>query len=77
MTVDFASLLPIEERREVLTKRIQQLAAEGYQHHVNRLAAQRNNKPELVNEADVAMSQLAIVIETYQQELNNLPPAKG
>jgi hypothetical protein len=77
MTVDFASLLPIEERREVLTKRIQQLAAEGYQHHINRLAAQRNNKPELVNEADIAMRELATVIETYQQELNNLPPVKG
>ena len=77
MTVDFASLLPVEERREVLTKRIQQLAAEGYQHHINRLAAQRNNKPELVTEADNAMRELATVIETYQQELNSLPPAKG
>ena len=77
MTIDFASLLPIEERREVLIKRIQQLAAEGYQHHINRLAAQRNNKPELINEADAAMLELTNVIETYQQELNNLPPAKG
>jgi hypothetical protein len=77
MTVDFSSLLPIDERREVLTKRIQQLAAEGYQHNINRLAAQRNNKPELVTEADTAMRELAVVIETYQQELNSLPPAKG
>jgi hypothetical protein len=77
MTIDFASLLPVEERREVLTKRIQQLAAEGYQHHINRLAAQRNNKPELVTEADTAMQELRTVIETYQQELNSLPPAKG
>lgn len=74
MTVDFSSLLPPEERREVINKRIQQLAAEGYQHNLNRLAAQRNNKPELVTEADTAMRELAIVIETYQQELNNLPP---
>ena len=77
MTVDFASLLPTEERREVLIKRIQQLAAEGYQHYINRLAAQRNNKPELVMEADVAMKELETVIETYQQELNTLPPARG
>ena len=77
MTVDFSSLLPIDERREVLTKRIQQLAAEGYQHNINRLAAQRNNKPELVTEADTAMRELAVVIETYQQELNTLPPVKG
>jgi hypothetical protein len=77
MTIDFSSLLPVEERREVLTKRIQQLAAEGYQYHINRLAAQRNNKPELVTEADIAMRELTVVIETYQQELNNLPPVKG
>jgi hypothetical protein len=76
MTIDFSSLLPVEERREVLNKRIEQLAAEGYQHHLNRLAAQRNNKPELVTEADTAMRELSIVIETYQQELNSLPPVK-
>ena len=76
MTIDFSSLLPVEERREVLNKRIEQLAAEGYQHHLNRLAAQRNNKPELVVEADKAMAELSIVIETYQQELNSLPPVK-
>jgi len=77
MTIDFSSLLPLEERREVLNKRIEQLAAEGYQHHINRLAAQRNNKPELVTEADKAMAELSIVIETYQQELSTLPPVRG
>jgi len=77
MTIDFAALLPIEERREVLTKRIQQLAAEGYQHKINRLAAQRNNKPELVTEADTAIKEIETVIQVYQEELSILPPVKG
>ena len=77
MTIDFAALLPIEERREVLTKRIQQLAAEGYQHKFNRLAAQRNGKPELVVEADLAIKEIETVIQVYQEELSTLPPVKG
>ena len=77
MTIDFAALLPIEERREVITKRIQQLADEGYQHKINRLAAQRNGKPELVTEADTAIREIETVIQTYQEELSVLPPVKG
>jgi peptidoglycan hydrolase CwlO-like protein len=74
MTVDFVNLLPLEERRVVLRKRIQQLAAEGYQHTLNRLAALRNENQELIAEIDKQIDELSVAIDVYQAELNSLPP---
>jgi hypothetical protein len=77
MTIDFIGLLPIEERRRVLRERIQQLAAEGYQHHLNKQGAQMNGKQELILEADQRMLEISNVIQIYQRELNALPPEQG
>lgn len=74
MTIDFVGLLPIEERRRVLTERIQQLAAEGYQHTLNKQGAQMNGKQELIEEADQRIAEIVNVIQIYQRELNALPP---
>lgn len=74
MTIDFVNLLPLEERRAVLRKRIQQLAAEGYQHTLNRLAALRNDNQELLAEIDKQIGELSVAIDIYQAELNSLPP---
>jgi hypothetical protein len=74
MTTDFISLLPLEERRTVLKERIQQLAAEGYQHQLNREGAQMNGKQDLILEADQRMLEIRNVIQIYQRELNALPP---
>jgi hypothetical protein len=77
MTTDFIGLLPIEERRTVLKQRIQQLAAEGYQHQLNKQGAQMNGKQDLIIEADQKIIEIANVIEIYQRELNTLPPERG
>jgi hypothetical protein len=77
MTLDFASLLPLEERREVLKKRIEQLAAEGYQHNLNRQGAEINGRRDLVLEADQKIVEISNIIEVYQRDLNALPPEQG
>ena len=75
--MDFVSLLPVEERRRVLRERIQQLAAEGYQHRLNKEGAQINGKTELIVEADEKMAEIINVINVYQRELDALPPEQG
>jgi hypothetical protein len=77
MTTDFIGLLPIEERRTVLKQRIQQLAAEGYQHQLNKQGAQMNGKQDLIIEADQKIIEISNVIDIYQRELNALPPEQG
>lgn len=75
--MDFVSLLPVEERRKVLRERIQQLAAEGYQHKLNKEGAQINDKQELIVEADTKIAEIINVISVYQRELDALPPEQG
>jgi hypothetical protein len=77
MTTDFISLLPLEERRTVLKQRIQQLAAEGYQHQLNKEGAQRNGKQDLILEAEQKIIEIGNVIQIYQRDLNALPPEQG
>jgi hypothetical protein len=74
MTIDFVSLLTPEERKEVLLKRISQLASQGYQHNLNRDAANRNGRADLMAEADEAISEIETTIKVYQDQLNSLPP---
>ncbi len=74
MTMDFVALLTPEERREVLLKRIAQLASQGYQHSLNKDAANRNGRADLMAEADQAISEIENTIRVYQDQLNSLPP---
>lgn len=74
MTMDFVALLSLEERREILLKRIAQLASQGYQHALNKDAANRNGRADLMAEADQAMAEIENTIRVYQDQLNSLPP---
>ena len=74
MTLDFSFLLPVEERRQLLIKRIEQLAAEGYQYNLNKQGAELNGRRDLVLEAEQKIGEIANIIGVYQQELNSLPP---
>lgn len=74
MTIDFLSLLTPEERREVLLKRISQLASQGYQHTLNKDAANQNGRLDLMAEADQAIVEIETTIKVYQNQLNSLPP---
>jgi hypothetical protein len=74
MSIDFNSLLTVEERTSVLTQRIQQLAVEAYQLSLNLTVI--NTQPEPNEQAQTEINNnlnlLEQMISVYKQELDSL-----
>ena len=69
--MDYSKLLSTEQKRSILTQRLEQFASEGYQHTLNKEIAKDN--PDAVAEADNALAILDIAIKIHQEELAKLP----
>jgi hypothetical protein len=72
--MDYSSLLTDEQKRSILTQRIQQFATEAYQHEINKKMAGGN--AEVIAAADEALVVLDSAIEIHQEELAKLPAAE-
>lgn len=74
MSIDFNSLLTVEERKSVVTQRIQQLAVEAYQLslNVNVLNAQEEPNEQALTEIGNNLALLEQMISVYKQELDSL-----
>jgi hypothetical protein len=74
MSIDFNSLLTVEERTSVVTQRIQQLAVELYQQTLNKnvLNAQAEPNEQALTEISNNISILEQMIVVYKQELDSL-----
>lgn len=72
--MDYSSLLSDEQKRSILTQRIQQFASEAYQHGLNKEVSKDN--PEAVQAADDALAILDNAITVHQEELAKLPVAE-
>lgn len=74
MSIDFNSLLTLEERKAVVTQRIQQLAVEAYQLslNLNVLSAQENPNEQALTEINNNLSILEQMINVYNSELSTL-----
>ena len=72
MSVDFNSLLSVEQKQALLQQRIQQFAAEGYQHTLNKQVAETKGDEALATSSQEAIDTLTTAIETYQAELDSL-----
>lgn len=74
MSIDFNSLLTVEERTSVVTQRIQQLAVEAYQLslNVNVLNAQEEPNEQALTEISNNLALLEQMISVYKQELDSL-----
>jgi hypothetical protein len=74
MSIDFNSLLTVEERTSVVTQRIQQLAVEAYQLslNVNVLNAQEEPNEQALTEINNNLALLDQMISVYKQELDSL-----
>jgi hypothetical protein len=74
MSIDFNSLLTVEERKAVVTQRIQQLAVEAYQLSLNLNVV--NIQPEPNEQAQTEINNnlnlLEQMISVYKQELDSL-----
>lgn len=72
MSVDFGSLLTVEQKQALLQQRIQQFAAEGYQHTLNKQVAESKEDEALATASQEAIDTLSEAIEAYQTELDSL-----
>ena len=68
MAIDYANLLSPEQKQELLAQRIQQFAAEAYQHQLNKQIAESINDTEAIANADAALATLETAITVYQTE---------
>jgi len=74
MSIDFNSLLTAEERKAVVTQRLQQLAVEAYQLTINKKVL--DSQPEPNEQATLEITNnlnfLEQIISAYSDELNSL-----
>ena len=76
MAIDFDSLLTVDEKANILTQRIKQFAAEGYQINLNKQVAEATENAAGVEEADKNLVIIEEAIKTYKTELDSLPTAE-
>jgi hypothetical protein len=72
MAIDFNNLLTHDQKRDLLTQRIQQFATEAYQHELNRQIATSVNDAQAVEQAEAALVTLETAINVHQVELDGL-----
>lgn len=72
MAIDFNSLISDDQKRELLTQRINQFAIEAYQHNLNRDIATQVGDIALANQSNEAIVTLETAIEFHQTELEAL-----
>jgi len=76
MAIDFDALLTVDEKANILTQRIKQFAAEGYQINLNKQVAESTDNAAGVEEADKNLVIIKEAINTYKAELESLPTAE-
>jgi hypothetical protein len=74
MSIDFNSLLTAEERKAVVTQRIQQMAVEAYQLTINKRVIDSQSEPNAQASLEIEnnLKFLEQIIETYSEELKTL-----
>lgn len=73
MSIDFASLLTNEQKRQLLQNRIAQFAAEAYQQTLNKKTAEALQSESQIEASEKSIALLEEAIRIHQEELNNLP----
>lgn len=78
MSIDFNTLLTVEERASVATQRVQQLAVEAYQLSLNLkvLNAQEEPNEKALSEINTNLELLEQMISVYKAELDSLGAAE-
>lgn len=72
MAIDFGTLLTEDQKRQLLEQRIQQFAAEGWQHQLNKVIAEKTGNEESIKVADEAIAIIADAISVNQAELDKI-----
>jgi len=72
MAIDFSTLLTDEQKRNLLSQRIEQFAGEAYQHELNRQIAEKVFDADAVTNSEAALQTLETAIDVHRQELEQL-----
>lgn len=73
MSFNFGDLLTVEQKTALLEGKIQQLAVEGYQLQINRLAVEKlENADDALAMIDANIAAVVSALNAYQEELGNL-----
>lgn len=72
MAIDYTTLLTAEQKRNILSQRISQFAAEAYQHALNKQTCEALGDTEGVEAANKALTILDAAINTHKSELDAL-----
>lgn len=74
MSIDFNSLLTVDERKAVVSQRVQQLAVEAYQLTLNLKVVNAQEEPseQAITEITNNLNLLEQLIATYSEELTVL-----
>lgn len=72
MAIDFSTLLSDEQKRNLLSQRIEQFAGEAYQHELNRQIAEKISDSDSVAQSESALATLETAITVHQKELDSL-----
>ncbi len=76
MAIDYDSLLTVEQKRNILSQRISQFAAEAYQHSLNKQTCTNLEDAAGVEAADKSLAVLESAIAIHKAELETLPAAE-
>lgn len=72
MAIDYATLLSVEQKENILNQRISQFAAEAWQHELNKQTCEQLGDEAGVASADHALAVLEAAISVHQSELSAL-----
>jgi len=73
MAIDYGSLLTDDQKKNILTQRLNQFANEAFQHQLNAQVAEANNDTAGVDASNAALAQLDTAIQVHQEALAALP----
>lgn len=73
MAIDYSSILTNDQKRSILSQRIQQFAAEAYQHEMNKVVAEASNNEEGIKSIESSLAILEKAIEVHKEELSKIP----
>ena len=77
--VDYNKYLTDEQKANILNQRLQQFAAEAYQHEINKKFAEENNNQESASKSQEAIDTINNAMTLHETELGslNLPVAES
>jgi hypothetical protein len=77
MTIDYSSLLTDAQKRQLVENRLQQFAAEAYQHSLNKKTAEEISNEEQIEASNKNLEILEAAIRVHQAELATLPTTEA